>query len=65
MGNYMDACGKLDLWECIFDHAPFDASTSKYVLPPMGANPDSVTFSGISNGAYMSTTMHAIFSETI
>ena len=65
MGNIVKICGKLDIWECLFDQAPFDAATSNYLLPPMGADPDSITFSGINNGADMSVTMHVIFSYTI
>jgi len=31
----------------------------------MGINPDTITFSGLSGGSYMATTMHVIHSETI
>ena len=34
-------------------------------LPPMGANPDTITSSGFSSGAYMSSFIHVIMSEKI
>ena len=34
-------------------------------LPPMGVNPNTITFAGDSGGSYMSTTMHAIHSATV
>ena len=40
----------------------FDPSKA---LPPMGADPNTITFSGYSGGAYMSHYMHVIHSDVI
>ena len=34
-------------------------------LPSFGADPESVTFSGISSGSFMAHSMHIIYSKTI
>jgi poly(3-hydroxybutyrate) depolymerase len=34
-------------------------------LPPLGANPDTITISGYSSGAFMAQAMTVIFSKTI
>lgn len=34
-------------------------------LPPLGANPDTVTVSGYSAGGYMAQMLHVIYSKTI
>ena len=38
---------------------------SKFKLPPMGVNPDTITVHGFSGGSYMAHAMHTIYSETI
>ena len=34
-------------------------------LPPMGINPNTITFAGDSGGSYMSTNMHVIHSDVV
>lgn len=43
-------------------HGYFNGTTS---IPPLGANPDTITISGFSSGSFMSTHMHVIFSDII
>ena len=35
------------------------------ILPALGANPDTITFSGQSSGSYMTNQMQIIYSEKI
>ena len=58
-------CGKLDWVTCTFNPWYYNAASSTKSLPPMNADADTITFSGFSSGAFMSTNMHVIYSDTI
>ena len=45
------------------ESAPAEAKS--HALPPMGINPDTITFAGDSGGSYMSTNMHVIHSDVV
>ena len=43
----------------------FWAPDKDYPLPPMGADPNTITISGFSSGAFMSTNLNVIYSSFI
>jgi poly(3-hydroxybutyrate) depolymerase len=52
-------------WTSLLISTVFCLEGLDHVLPPLGANPDTITISGYSTGAYMAQAMTIIFSETI
>ena len=64
MGTFFGRCNNGEGFFTCLTQQYFYRDMSK-PLPPMGANPDTITSSGFSSGAYMSSFIHVIMSEKI
>ena len=62
MGNLLGYCPSNDLFACLFKQSFWIDKGN--ILPPLGADPDSVTLFGFSSGAFMATQLHISFPET-
>ena len=58
-------CKTPSKWQDCLYLISFWFTNKHYLLPPLNANPDTITMSGIASGAYMATNMHVIYSKTI
>lgn len=66
MGNsleYMGYCPSQNFNSCILKTSFWIDQTN--LLPPLGGDADTVTASGLSSGAFMSTQLHVAFSDVI
>lgn len=59
MGN----CPSGDFFDCVFRQSYW--VNTDYILPPLGADPKSVTVSGMGCGSFFAHMMHVIHSDSI
>jgi hypothetical protein len=53
MGNILGHCPSGEFFSCLPKQSFW--INKQYILPPLGADPDTITASGFSSGAYMSS----------
>ena len=63
MGNYLANCPSGSVLTCPwYQYFWVDRGN---LLPPLGGDPDTITVSGFSSGAYMATILHVIYPQTV